>query len=63
MDFKLTDDAYVHGKVAEVATFTEFTSALNFHKSGTGLPVVVSVECDDDDDKTVCIHIARCAFL
>lgn len=41
VDFKLTDDAYVRGKVAEVVTFTEFTSALNYHKSGTGLPVVV----------------------
>ena len=67
VDFKLTDDAYVHGKVAEVVTFTEFTSALNFHKSGTGLPVVVSrcmcrVERDYCDNETAFIYIARCDF-
>ena len=41
VSFNVADDAYAHGKVAEVSTLAEFNSALALHKDGTGLPIVV----------------------
>ena len=41
VSFNLADDSYALGKVAEVATLSEFNGALQLHKDGTGLPIVV----------------------